>query len=311
MNALQALLDEYIATRRALGASLKQDAAQLQSFVEFAARHKAAFLTTQLALQWATESPETQQAQKANRLSMVRGFARYARGADSRHEVPPQGLLPRPCHRARPYIYSDAEIASLIDAARELSGRTGLRPCTYSTLLGLLAATGMRPSEPLQLDRNDVDLASGVLTVRCGKFGRPRYIPVHESTRQVLSRYADRRDHLCPHATSPGFFLSERGTRIRDYTLRRTFAKLSRQVGLRGPADSRGPRLHDLRHRFAVKTLVRWYRDGMDVECHLPRLTTYLGHAGVKDTYWYLTATPELLELAARRLDRAARRYLS
>lgn len=311
MNTLQALLDEYIATRRALGASLKQDAAQLQHFVEFAARHKAVVLTTQLALQWATESPQTQQAQKANRLSMVRGFARYARGADSLHEVPPRGLLPRPCHRARPYIYSDAEIASLIEAARELSGRTGLRPCTYSTLLGLLAASGMRPSEPLQLDRNDVDLASGVLTVRCGKFGRSRYIPVHESTRQALGRYADQRDQLCPHSASPGFFLSERGTRIRDYTLRRTFVQLSRQVGLRGPADSRGPRLHDLRHRFAVHTLVRWYRDGMDVERHLPHLATYLGHAGVKDTYWYLTATPELLELAARRLDRAARRYLS
>ena len=168
----------------------------------------------------------------------------------------------------------------------------------------------MRPSEPLRLDRPDVDLAGGVLTVRQGKFGKSRHIPVHASTQQALGRYAAQRDRLCPHPLSPAFFLSERGTRITLSTLDWNFVQLSRRVGLRGPTDSQGPRLHDLRHRFAVSTLLRWYRDGSDVESQLPRLTTYLGHVRVSDTYWYLTATPELLESAARRLDRLARRPL-
>ena len=177
-------------------------------------------------------------------------------------------------------------------------------------MLGLLSVTGMRVSEVLNLDRDDVDLTHGVLTVRDSKFGKSRYLPVHESTTQALSRYARRRDRLCPNPPTLAFFLAERGTPITQWALRRTFVKLSRQVGLRAPAKSHGmgPRLHDMRHRFAVNTLLRWYRDGVDVERHIPRLATWLGHAHVSDTYWYLTATPELLQLAARRLDRIARR---
>ena len=140
------------------------------------------------------------------------------------------------------------------------------------------------------------------------RYSKSRLVPVHESTAEALGAYATQRDRLCPHPLSPAFFLSERGTRIVQKTLQRTFVQLSRQAGLRGPSDSRGPRLHDLRHRFADCTLRRWYREGVDVESHLPRLSTYLGHAQVRDTCWYLTATPELLELAVRRLDRTAKR---
>ena len=188
---------------------------------------------------------------------------------------------------------------------------TGLRPCTYATLLALLAVTGMRSSEPLRLNRDDVDLTRGVLTVRKSKFGKSRYIP---STSRRAKRWATTRRSatasvpIPPNPGSPNFFLSEHGARVTEWALRWTFVKLSRQVGLRGPADSRGPRLHDLRHRFAVETLLQWYRDGIDVERHLPRLATYLGHAHVSDTYWYLTVTPELMQLAARQLDRVARR---
>ena len=165
-----------------------------------------------------------------------------------------------------------------------------------------------RLSEVLNLDRDDVDLTGGVLSVRDSKFGKSRYLPVHASTTQALTRYARHRDRLCPHPLVPAFFLAERGTRITEWALRWTFAKLSKQVGLRAPSKSHGigPRLHDLRHRFAVNTLLRWYRDEVDVERHIPRLATWLGHARVSDTYWYLTATPELLHLAARRLDRRA-----
>ena len=208
-----------------------------------------------------------QPAQWANRLGIVRRFGPLC----ARRGPSPRGAPARPASRTRyrrsqPYLYSDGEIDDLLRAAQGLSGTTGLRPCTYATLLALLAVTGMRSSEPLRLNRDDVDLARGVLTVRKSKFGKSRYIPVHESTRQSLSNYAAQRDRLCPNPGSPSFFLSEHGARITEWALRWTFVKLSRQVGLRGPSDSRGPRLHDLRHRFAVETLLRWYRDGIDVE---------------------------------------------
>lgn len=303
MKNLAALLDEYLATRRALGASLADAETMLRSFVAFlACSSQHGFITTALALRWATEPRDTQPAYLAERLGAVRAFARYASAADPRHEVPPQDLLPARPRRATPYLYSDKEIADLIAAARGLSAGTGLRPCTYATLLALLAASGMRSSEPLRLDCSDVDLEQGLLTVRDSKFGKSRLVPVHESTGKALATYAAQRDRLCPHPRSPAFFLSERGTRIVQNTLQQTFVTLSRQVGLRGPSDSRGPRLHDLRHRFAVYTLLRWYREGVDVDSHLPRLATYLGHVKVSGTYWYLTATPELLQLAARRL---------
>ena len=270
MTDLQQLLDEYLATRRALGVGLRLAGSLLQRFVAFAAQTEAAFITTELALQWATEPRGVQPVQWANRLGIVRRFARFAHAVDPRHEVPPPSLLSHRYRRSQPYLYTDGEIADLLRAAQGLSGTTGLRPCTYATLLALLAVTGMRSSEPLRLNRDDVDLARGVLTVRKSKFGKSRYIPVHESTRQALINYAAQRDRLCPDPGSPSFFLSEPGAHVTVWALRRTFVKLSRQIGLRGPSDSRGPRLHDLRHRFAVETLLRWYRDGIDVERHLP-----------------------------------------
>ena len=310
MNDLRTLLDEYLATRRALGVRLEATGRLLERFVAFAGQHEAPFVTIELALRWATEPNHAQPAQWAKRLGLVRGFARYANAAHPRHQVPPQGLIPYRYRRPRPYIYSDGEIADLIAAAQGLSGTTGLRPFTYATLLALLAVTGMRTGEILNLDREDVDLANGVLTVREGKFGKSRHIPMHGSTSLALSHYAARRDRLCPGPRDPAFFLNEHGTRITDWTLRRTFVRLSRQTGLREPAKSsgHGPRLHDMRHRFAVDTLLRWYRDGVDVERHIPRLATWLSHAHVSDTYWYLSATPELMRAAARRLDRIAPR---
>lgn len=308
MTELLPLLDEYLATRRAFGTRLVGDERMLRSFLAFLAQRQLACITTQLALQWASDPSWTQPSYQARRLQIVRAFARYAHAADARHEVPPSGLLPAQPRRATPYIYSDNEIAGLTAAARQLRGRSALRAATHSTLLALLAVTGMRSSEPLRLDRDDVDLASGLLAVRNTKFGTFRYLPVHQSTCQALQAYARLRDRICPLPACRAFFLSERGTRITQGNLERIFCKLSKQVGLRDPSASRGPRLHDLRHSFAVGTLLRWYREDRDVEQRLPRLATYLGHVQVSDTYWYLTATPELLQLAARRLDNNARR---
>lgn len=305
MNTLQAALDEYLAVRRALGVELDLSGRLLQRFVDFAAHAGAAFITTELALKWATEPPHAQPATWARRLGMVRRFAQYCSALDPRTGVPPPGLLPGCRRRASPYIYRDEEIARLIQAARELPSATGLRAHTYATLFGLYAVTGMRTNEAVRLDRDAVDLASGVLTIRDGKFGKSRYVPIHPSTQRALQRYAARRDRLCPNPQSPRFFLSERGTRITDGMARWTFAQVSRQIGLRRAGDSRGPRLLDLRHRFATHTLLRWYRRGVDVERHLPELSTYLGHVHIADTYWYLSATPDLLQQALRRMERS------
>jgi integrase/recombinase XerD len=170
-------------------------------------------------------------------------------------------------------------------------------------LFGLIAVSGMRIGELLHLDRDDVDLTQGILNVRDGKFGKTRWIPLHLSTQQALQEYVVKRDRLCPNPQVPSFFIAEQGVRLTGDIVRYTFIKLSRQTGLRGPTDTHGPRLHDFRHRFAVNTLLEWYRSGTDVNRHLPELATYLGHVHVTDTYWYLSATPELMQLAASRLE--------
>lgn len=305
MSELHAALEEYLSVRRALGVKLRVPGRLLERFVDFAEREGTDVITTDLALRWATQPADAQPAQWANRLGMVRRFAQYRSAADPRTEVPPPDLLPFRTQRPTPYLYSDEEVSRLLEAARELPAVTGLRPHSYATLFGLYAVTGMRTNEPLHLDREDVDLTRGVLTVRGTKFGKSRYLPIHPSTQGVLQAYAERRDALCRHPLAPSFFLAERGNRLTEWSVRRTFVKLSRQVGLRRPQDSRGPRLHDFRHRFAVKTLLQWYRDGQDAEQHLPELATYLGHTHVADTYWYLTAVPELLQLAAQRVEQA------
>jgi len=307
MSALHTALDEYLAMRRALGHELRLAGHLLQQFLAFADQAGATYVTTDLALAWATQPAKVQPAEWARRLGIARQFAEYCAAQDPRTTVPPSGLLPNRYQRPAPYIYRDDEIARLLEAARQLPSATGLRSHTYSTLFGLYAVTGMRCSEPLKLDRDDVDLANGILTVRGTKFGKSRYVPLHASARSALQDYAKCRDGLCRNPEGPGFFVSEAGTRLTHWSVRWTFVKLSHQIGLRGAGDRRGPRLHDLRHRLAVNTLVRWYRDGVDVERHLPELSTYLGHAHITDTYWYLTATPELLQYALLRVEASER----
>ncbi|MGH8196362.1 MAG: tyrosine-type recombinase/integrase [Woeseiaceae bacterium] len=307
MSPLRNALEEYLALRRSLGFGLRLTGRLLERFVEFADSRSAEFITCELALQWATAPADVQAAQWASRLAMVRRFARYHRATEPRTEVPPADLLPYRYHRQPPYIYSDTEVRSLLRASTELPSIRGLRAASYATLLGLYASTGLRTNEALRLDREDVDLAQGVLHVRQSKFGKSRCLPVHRSTQRALAQYAAQRDRLYPKPSTPGFFLSECGTRISEWSLRYTFVKLSHQIGLRAAGDARGPRIHDFRHRFAVNTLRNWYRAGVDVERYLPRLSTYLGHVHVTDTYWYLTATPELMQLARRQLEHALR----
>lgn len=307
MSALPTTLEEYLTLRRALGFQLKTVGRSLHQFVRFAETQGAAFITTELALRWATQPVKVLPAHWAQRLSMVRQLAEYCSAADPRTEIPPEGLLPYRYVRQPPYLYSDDEIRRLLQAARQLPSKRGLRPQAYATLFGLLAVSGMRLGETLAIDRQDVDLKQALITIRCAKGQKARLVPIHHSTVRALEQYTAWRDRLMPAPTTPSFFLCERGVRLSQWAVRSIFVQLSRQIGLRGPTDSHGPRLHDLRHTFVLRTLLNWYRSGVDVERRLPELATYLGHVHVSDTYWYLSACPELLRLAMQRLESTTR----
>lgn len=302
MRTLNNHLDTYLKLRRQLGFKLVEAEKNLRKFVNHAKSKRASFVTTKLALQWATRPPTVKPTQWATRYGMVRQFAEYLSAVDPRTEIPPQKLLPFPLRRRDPHIYRDEEVLKLIEAAGQIRSPKGLKGITYFTLFGLLAVTGMRIGEVLNLDREDVDLEQGLLTIRRGKGNKSRLVPVHASTQTALRYYATLRDRLCRRPTTPSFFVSEDGGRLLHCTVHHWFILLSRRIGLRGPGARQGPRLHDLRHRFAIQTLVRWYRSKKDVEQHLPELATYLGHVHVRFTYWYLSATPELLQMATRRL---------
>src|SRR3954451_5331089 len=307
MSQLREAAEQYLQLRRNLGCQLRETGRLLQNFLAFAEREGASHVTTDLALRWAQQPSGVQPATWAVRLQVVRRFALWLSAADRRTEVPPAGLLPGRYVRKRPYIYSDTEIRDLVRTAGQLASAAGLKGRTYATIFGLLAVNGMRVSEVVALDREDVDLGEGILRIRRTKVGKSRLVAVHDSTRQVLAEYARERDRIVRRPAAPAFFLSEGGDRVTACAARFNFAKVSREVGLRAPTagrHGRGPRLHDMRHRFAVCTLLRWYRAGLDVEREIPKLATYLGHVHVNETYWYLEAVPELLELAASRLER-------
>lgn len=308
MSDLSTALDEYLALRHALGFKLRHSVRELPRFVKFLDREGATFITTALALQWAQEDPDASSVTQSDRLAMVRRFATWRSATDGRTEIPPHRLLPRRYRRPAPYIYSSAELAEIVSIAATLPCATGLRGLTCSTLFGLLAVTGMRVSEAVALDRGDVDLGAGLITIREGKRGKSRIVPIHASTADALEDYANRRDSIAPAPTS-AFFLSVRGRRFSAWSADDNFVAVSCAIGLRRPAANggrgRGPRLHDLRHRFAVTTLINWYRLGVDVDREIPKLATYLGHDHPKEVYWYLQAAPELLAIATER-SRAA-----
>jgi len=305
MNTLRQAVQEYLTLRRSLGFKLRDAGKLLQAYVRFMEEQRAPYITTKLALAWAQQASAVQPAEWARRLSVVRIFARHRSATDPRTQIPPEGLLPYRPKRARPYLYSPQEIRCFLRAALSLPARGGLRPWTYHCLFGLLSVTGMRIGEARNLELQDVDLRTGVLTIRSGKFGKSRLIPLHASTRRVLADYLARRARKwAALPVSSYVFLSNWGNQLDGGEVHRTFYALSRQIGLRGRSDSHGPRLHDMRHRFAVMTLLRWYRAGKDVERKLPYLSAYLGHVHVSDTYWYLSAWPELMREAMSRLER-------
>ncbi|MGA2248489.1 MAG: tyrosine-type recombinase/integrase [Verrucomicrobiota bacterium] len=305
MKTLVRHLQDYLTLRRSLGFKLRETESLLRQFVRFAKKQKIFHLTIRLAVRWATQPAQALPATLAARYQIVRLFALYLSTVDGRTEVPPAGLLVCRRQRKPPYFYTDQQVVRLVRTARKLSSAEGLKGPTLSTLLGLVAVTGMRIGEAVALDRQHVDLSQGLLTIHHAKGDRVRLIPLHKSSCTMLRRFERLRDRICPHPQTPSFFVSETGGhRLNDNWVRIWFANVSRQIGLRGSTDRRGPRIHDLRHRFAIKAMVKWYRTGKDAEAHLPELATYMGHQHVSDTYWYLSATPELLQAATRRWQR-------
>jgi len=304
VKPLEQALNDYVSVRRSLGFRFQTPANLLRSFVVFLQAEGASHITRELALRWASRPAKVQPSTWTARLGMVRRFAIWCSATEPLTEIPPADLLPHRYRRKPPHIFSDEEIERLLRKTQQLPSPKGLRADTFTTLFGLLVVTGMRVSEALGLEKPDIDFDHGILHLRCGKFGKSRYLPIHDSTVEALKKYAQARDHLFPSPLTLAFFLSERGTRITNGTTEYTFAKLSQQIGLRLQAThhGRGPRLHDMRHRFAVRTLIDWYRAGLDAERELPKLATYLGHVHVKDTYWYLEAVPELMQLTIDRL---------
>jgi len=305
MNTLQESLQDYLALRRSLGYKMHDESHILPKFVDFMNMHQASHITTRLALEWA-QKLSVQPAEWARRLCFVRGFARYQSATDAMTEVPPLGLLPYRSSRATPHLYSDEEIQRLLAAALQLPTAwpsTPLRPLVYHCLFGLLSVTGLRISEALDLKVEDIDLEQSVLTIRAPKLGRTRLVPIHASTCAVLSEYLERRRQFFDRPISSFVFVNRCGNRLDGGRVHRAFYTLSRSVGLRRQGESKGPRLHDFRHRFAVQVLTRWYRLGEDPARLLPILSTYLGHVCVSDTYWYLSSWPELMSQAMARLE--------
>jgi integrase len=305
MRTLGQALTDYLQLRRSLGHELAEAAWLLPGFVAYLDAHGSSTVTIEAALAWAQQANTDGRVSTVGprRMTAARGFARYLAGIDAATEVPPLGLMP---HRQRwrlPFVYSPTDIDMVIERAR-CSIVSPLRAATYATLIGLLAASGMRIGETIKLDRDDVDWAQGVLLIRESKFGKSRLVPLHASSMAALQHYARLRDQLQPQPQDPSFFVSLTGKRLLYAVVSQTFRQLVDDAGV-GAGAPHPPRLHDLRHSFAVATLLGWYRTGEDVTAKIPSLSTYLGHREPSSTYWYLSAAPELLALAAARQDTA------
>lgn len=302
-------VEAYVALRRQLGNRLRSQESLLLSFGRFLDRLRLRGpVTIDLALRWARSPRSADPSNDARRLAAIRGFLRHHAALDPESEVPPPWLLGSRIPRKPPHIYTVAECDALLRATKRLYPLRGLRPKAYATLFALLLATGLRISEALALEVRDVDLEEGVVTVRNGKLGKSRLLPLHASAIEPLRRYRRSRDALVPRGVSPFFFCTQRAPRITYVAARMTFGFLRRKLGWTGEGRARRPRIHDLRHTFAVRCLVRWNAEGTDVDRRIAHLATYLGHVEATDTYWYLSAVPELSSLVAARFERYARR---
>lgn len=299
MSALSGHVDDYLRLRRALGFKLEREGQWLTQLAAYVDAAGAATLTSDLAVAWARQRTGAGPNGWAKRLGVVRKFAAFLHTIDPAAEIPPPGVFPAVRHRPTPYLWSPHDIGRLLDGARAL--QSPLRAASHEALFGLLASSGMRIGEAVALQNGDVDLGAGVITIRHAKFDRSRLLPLHRSVTEALGRYEAERDRLCPRPPSSAFFVSATGTSLNRSSVGKTLRTITTTMGIR--TETIHPRVHDLRHSFAVRTLIDWQRAGIRIDERIGILSTYLGHISPADTYWYLSASPELMELAAERLD--------
>lgn len=299
-------LQRYLKIRRNLGYNLRTSERVLKQFISFLEKENKEYITTKLFLQWKQVFGKANQSTWARRLGMVRLFASWLHSLDSNHEIPPKSLIPILYRRTQPYIYSDDEISSIIEAAYLLPSKKGFRAITYPAFFGLVSVTGLRISEAISLNNKDVDLESGIIRLRYGKNEKERILPVSECTKNYLKKYSIKRNKLLGY-TPKAFFISDKGIRLTDCAVRFNFATIGKMIGLRTEQSStkhgHGPRVHDLRHTFTVKVMTKWYKEGKDINKEILKLVTYLGHDKLASTYWYIEAIPELLSLASQRTE--------
>jgi integrase/recombinase XerD len=303
VTALEDTLADYLALRRRLGHKLADTERQLDRFVIYLNDVGAETVTMQTALAFVLD-PEVDPASSVpvKRLQAVRGFARHLAGIDPATEIPPAGIVSYRARRREPHLFTDVEIAALM-AAAAASARTRTRAVMLETMIGLLAVTGMRVGEAIRLERGDIDWDQAVITIRATKFGKSRHVPVTAGTIDELAAHMNVRDQAHPEPVTANVFISENGTPVAYSHFCLTFRRAIDAARIGDASRARRPHVHDLRHSFAVRTLVGWHRDGLDVAALLPRLSTYLGHREPRYTYRYLTATPELLGHAAAMLE--------
>lgn len=304
MNTLRSMLNDYLTTRRALGFKLASEGTGLVTFVSYLETQGFDHITTEMALKWALLPASVQSVQHARRLGFIRGFARHCIAIDPRTQIPSADLIPCVRLRPLPHFFSDSDIERLLQASLELHPADGLRRWTFHCLFGLLSVSGLRIGEAHALTFGDVNLQEAMLTIRSTKFGKSRLVPLHPSTVEVLTDYMRRRQEFRGASLTDHVFVNDRGTSLSHNQSLHTFQRLLKKIGVTEQRDRRRPHLHDLRHRFALQSILQWYRDGQDVERRLPVLSAYLGHTEVRDTYWYLSARPELMSLAQERLER-------
>jgi integrase/recombinase XerD len=298
--SLQQALEDYLTIRRRLGYQLHSSGRLLAGFVRFAEQAGARTITTELAVAWARQPQNVAPIRWRQRLGMVRGFAGYLATIDPDTEIPPVDVFSARQQRVAPYIYSPVEIDALMDAARDLC--PPVRAATMHTAIGLLACSGMRIGEMLALDDDDLDIDAGVITAT-GKWDKQRQVPLHATTVTALQAYRQTRDHYRPVRPTHALLITRHGDRLTKGAFLKAFRALLITVGLEGAGERERPRPHDIRHAYAVRTLINWHHAGLDIRRELPKLSTYLGHVSPESTFWYLQAVPELLELAARDLD--------
>ena len=308
MTSLAVRLEEYVAVRRSFGFDLSTSERVLRRFAGFAAAENADHVTVDLFLRWKEHFGSADNNTWSARLGMVRCFASWLQGIDPRTEVPPPGLVSGKPRRSRPYIYTAGQIAEIVAGAARLPSAYGLRGWTYSTLFGLIAVSGLRINEAIGLDDEDVDLSEAVLLIKRGKNRKTRLVPLSACAAGRLGAYRAERNRILGTSHTP-FFVQDSGLRPTDCAARYNFALVCQDIGLRTQQalhkHGRGPRIHDLRHTFAVRTITEWYRKGLDPDREMLNLSTYLGHSEPEHTYWYIEAVPELLQLACQRAEQS------